>query len=77
MNHLQAPKKQTQTKPISPTPKGVKQKSDAGFQRSDICLLSSAFCFLSSVHGPKIAIAFDYNGIFVTRLGSPGIICLI
>ena len=26
---------------------------------------------------PKIAIAFDYNGIFVTRLGSPGIICLI
>ena len=40
------PKKQTQTKPISPTPKGVKQKSDAGFQRSDICLLSS-------VHGPQ------------------------
>ncbi len=35
------PKKQTQTKPISPTPKGVKQKSDAACQRSDICLLSS------------------------------------
>ncbi len=53
MNHLQAPKKQTQSNPISPTPKGVKQKSDVGFQRSDICLLSSAFCFLSSVQGPQ------------------------
>ena len=29
------------------------------------------------LQAPKIAIAFDYNGIFVTRLGSPGIICLI
>jgi len=47
MYHLKSPKKQTQTKPISPTPKGVKQKSDAGSQRSDICLLSSVFCFLS------------------------------
>ena len=26
---------------------------------------------------PIIAICFGYNGIFVTRLGSPGIICLI
>ncbi len=34
-------KKQTQTNPISPSPKGVKQKSDAGSQRSDICLLFS------------------------------------
>ncbi len=69
------PKKQTQTNPISPTPKGVKQKSDAGFQRLDICLLPSVFCLLSMA--PMLAIAFDYNGIFVTRIGSPGIICLI
>ena len=34
---------QTHSKPISPTPKGVKQKSDAGSQRSDICLLPSVF----------------------------------
>jgi hypothetical protein len=33
--------------PISPFPKGVKQKSDAGCQRSDICLLPSVFCLLS------------------------------
>ncbi len=39
MKHPQAPKKQTQTNPISPTPKGVKQKSDAGFQRSDISFI--------------------------------------
>jgi len=38
------PKKQTQSNPISPNPKGVKQKSDAGSQRSDICLLPSVFC---------------------------------
>ncbi len=49
MNHLTARKKQTQTKPISPFPKGVKQKSDAGCQRSDIYLLSSALCPLFSV----------------------------
>ena len=36
MNRLPAPKKQTQTKPISPTPKAVKQNYDAGSQRSDI-----------------------------------------
>jgi hypothetical protein len=36
---------QSQSNPILPTPKGVKQKSDAGCQRSDICLLAS-------VHGP-------------------------
>ncbi len=53
MNHLQAPKKQTQTKPISTTPKGVKQKSDAGAQRSDIWLLPSVFCLLSMGRKPK------------------------
>ena len=47
-NHPQAPKKQTQSNPISPTPKEVKQKSNAGCQRSDICLLPSVFCLLSS-----------------------------
>jgi len=66
-------KKQTQTNPISPTPKGVKQKSDAGSQRSDICLLPSVFCPIA----PMIAIGFIYNGMFVTRLGSTVIICLI
>ncbi len=44
MNHLQAQKKQTQTNPISPTPKGVKQNSDSECQRSYICLLFSFFC---------------------------------
>ena len=34
---------QTQSNPILPTPKGVKQKSVAGSQRSVICLLPSVF----------------------------------
>ncbi len=36
-------KNKPKTNPISPTPKGVKQKSDAACQRSDICLLSSVY----------------------------------
>ncbi len=44
MKPPKAPKKQTQTNPISPTPKAVKQNYDAGSQRSDICLLPSVFC---------------------------------
>ncbi len=56
---------QTQSNPISPTPKGVKQKSDTGYQRSDICLLPSVFWLLS--RAPMIAIGFDYNGIFECR----------
>ncbi len=40
------------TNPISTTPKGVKQKYNAGSQRSDICLLPSVFCK-----------RFDFNGL--------------
>ena len=50
---LRPQKNKPNSNPISTTPKGVKQKSDAGCQRSDICFLFSAFCFLSSVQGPQ------------------------
>jgi len=63
---------QTQSNPISPTPKGVKQKSDAGSQRSDICFLPSVFAVRHPVDwlwsmAPMIAIGFEYNGIFECR----------
>ncbi len=41
------PKKTNPNKANFTYPKEVKQKSDAGCQRSDICLLPSVFCLLS------------------------------
>ncbi len=52
------------TKPIQTQFKPCPERSRMGQSRNNS-------------RAPMIAIAFDYNGIFVTRLGSPGIICLI
>ncbi len=61
---FQPRKNKPNSNPISPTPKGVKQKSDAGSQRSDICLLPSVFaarhpvdCLLSIA--PMLEIGWD------------------
>jgi hypothetical protein len=59
-------------KPNLPDAQRVKKKSDAGSQRSDICLLPSVFAVRHPVYwllsmAPMIAIGFDYNGIFDCR----------
>ena len=55
------------TNPISLTPKGVKQKSDAGPQRSDICLLPSVFCLLSMAMSEKSIFAIIIGLLFHIR----------